>query len=111
MNRRPRAAPPFTLQSPRSPIGVCMGGLRGSPLAVVLGDLELVQALGRAGVRSVAVGPADSKVRHSRYVVAGVDAPTPGELEPDDGALVERLLAFAAAQPQPPIVYCDSDEA
>jgi D-aspartate ligase len=88
-----------------------MGGMRGSPLAVVLGDLELVHALGRAGVRSVAVGPPESKLRHSRYVADGVDAPSPGQLEPDDGELVERLLAFAAAQPQPPVVFCDSDEA
>ena len=88
-----------------------MGGLSRSPLAVVLGDLELVQALGRAGIRSVAVGPPDSKVRHSRYVVDGIDGPGLAGLEPENDALVERLLAFAATQPRPPIAFCDSDEA
>jgi predicted ATP-grasp superfamily ATP-dependent carboligase len=37
-------------------------------LAVVLGRIDVVRALGRAGVRSLVVGDRDDPIRHSRFV-------------------------------------------
>jgi D-aspartate ligase len=96
---------------PARPYPDTVGGMRGYPLAVVMGDLELVQALGRAGIRSVVVGPPDSRIRHSRYVVDAIDAPRWRHLDPGDDTLIERLLDLAARQDKPPVVYYDSDEA
>jgi D-aspartate ligase len=39
-----------------------------SRLAVVLGRIDLVRALGRAGIRSVVVGDRDDPIRYSRFV-------------------------------------------
>jgi D-aspartate ligase len=76
------------------------------PAACVLGDGDLVRALGLAGIRSVLVAPADEPARFSRFVVGVVpwaDHWTEAE------TLVERLIAFGRAQPQPPILFFQSD--
>jgi predicted ATP-grasp superfamily ATP-dependent carboligase len=79
--------------------------------ALVFGDLELIQALGRAAIASVSVSPPGSKVRMSRFVRHALDAPPTGLIDPADRALVDALLGFARSVPSPPVVFCDSDEA
>jgi predicted ATP-grasp superfamily ATP-dependent carboligase len=68
----------------------------------VLGDIELVRALGAAGISSaVAAGPHDP-IRFSRHVVA--------TLEPDRGSRLDALLEFGSREAPPPVLYFDSDE-
>ncbi|MDP9385837.1 MAG: ATP-grasp domain-containing protein [Actinomycetota bacterium] len=70
-------------------------------LACVVGGVEVVRALGAAGIRSVVVGPPDAPARLSRFAAAGID------LGP--GALVDALVAHARAQAEPPVLLFDSD--
>ena len=79
--------------------------------ALVFGELELIQALGRAGIAAVSVSSPDSKVRRSRFVHHSLDAPPTRLIDPGDDALVEALLEFAHSSPAPPVVFCDSDQA
>jgi predicted ATP-grasp superfamily ATP-dependent carboligase len=78
---------------------------------LVLGSLELIQALGRAAIPCVSVSAPDSKVRLSRYVQHALDAPPTALIDPADRGLVEAMLSFARAHPKRPLVFCDSDEA
>lgn len=75
-------------------------------LACVLGDIDLVAALGRGGVKSVVVVPRSDPARFSRHAV--------GRLEPVDHwrqpeLLVERLVAWAVRQTLPPVLYYQTD--
>jgi D-aspartate ligase len=79
--------------------------------AVVFGDLELIQTLGRARIRCVAVSTRDSKVRRSRFVRGGIDAPRTDLIDPGDRVLLDALLEFARSSSAAPVAYCDSDEA
>lgn len=79
--------------------------MRERALAVVLGDLDLVSALGMAGVRCVAVAPRRDPVRHSRFVVGAIDPDETG----DPARLVDRLLHLAEAQVTPPVLFYQSD--
>lgn len=80
--------------------------MRRHPLAVVLGDLDLVSALGMAGIRCIAVAPPEDLVRHSRFVVGSIE---PGD-RADSAQLVDRLMRFAHSQPYRPILFYQSDE-
>ena len=75
-------------------------------LAGVLGEIDLVTALGLAGVRSAVVAKRGTPAWYSRYVVARIEWADPA-LAPE--TLVERLLAFASCQPEAPVLYFDSD--
>jgi D-aspartate ligase len=80
----------------------------GSPLACVLGQhrIELFHALGKAGVRCAAVTPPNDSARSSRYVstsIDWVDHWTQQEM------LLSRLENFADAQPDPPVLFYQSD--
>jgi D-aspartate ligase len=82
------------------------GDRRPGHLACVLGDIDLVAALGKGGVRSVVVAPPNDPARFSRHVV--------GRLEPGDHwrqpeTLVERLVTWAARQALPPVLYYQTD--
>jgi D-aspartate ligase len=77
----------------------------------VFGDLELVHALGRAGIACVSFSPPDSKVRMSRFVRRALDAPPPGLIDPADRALADAMLDVARTSPAPPVVFWDSDQA
>jgi D-aspartate ligase len=66
-------------------------------LAVVLGRIDLVRALGRGGIASVVVGDPDDPIRHSRHVTAVI---------PRDG-----LLEHARAAGERPPLFYDSDAA
>lgn len=84
-----------------------MAGPRNSgPLACVLGDVDLVRALGLAGVRSVVVAEVGQPARYSRSTVAALDRFDPAR---DPDRALESLLAFGAAQPEPPVLFYDAD--
>ena len=72
----------------------------------VLGDVDLVRALGLAGIRSAVMTRAGSPSRYSRStasVLEHVDARSSPELR------VERLLDFADDQPEQPVLFYDGD--
>jgi D-aspartate ligase len=74
--------------------------------ACVIGDVDIVVALGLAGIRSIVVAKEGNPSRYSRYAEARVEWADPW-LAPE--ALVDRLLAAAATQPGPPVLYFDGD--
>src|SRR4051812_31663819 len=63
----------------------------------------MVRALALAGLRCVLVSAREDVARHSRHVVATID-----EDRPD---LVEALLDHAAAAPEPPVLFVQTDAA
>jgi D-aspartate ligase len=75
-----------------------------SALALVMGDVDLVRALGLAGIPSAFAGAPDAPARFSRHV----DALLPWT---DDDRAVEALLRFAQEQPEPPVLYPQTDAA
>ena len=82
-----------------------MGDAR-RPLACVIGEIDLVRALGLAGVRSAVVGQPGNPACYSRFtdrVVPWVDPWT----RPDE--LVARLLAFASGESSPLSLFYDGD--
>lgn len=77
-----------------------------TPLACVLGGMDLVAPLGRAGIRCAVAIPADNPSRWSRHVVDRLD-PLNEWTEP--AAYVERLLAWAGRQDARPVLYHCTD--
>jgi D-aspartate ligase len=78
------------------------------PLACVLAHsrIDVIAALGRAGIRCVAVTPPGDAARHSRHVVAAfdwVDSWTRHE------ELAQKLVAFARRQPTKPVLFYGAD--
>ena len=81
-------------------------GRRPLITSCVLGDIDLVRALGLAGIRSAVMTRAGSPSRYSRStacVLEHVDARSSPELR------VERLLDFAGEQLEPPVLFYDGD--
>lgn len=74
--------------------------------AFVLGDADLVYALGHAGIRSVVVAPAHDAARHSRHV-AGAVPWVDHWRSPEE--LVRRLVDAARERPEPPVLCFQSD--
>ncbi|MGH7530646.1 MAG: GNAT family N-acetyltransferase [Gemmatimonadales bacterium] len=74
--------------------------------ALVLGDIDLVRALGLAGVRSAVLAPPHSPARYSRHVRAALPWHDAWE-RPEE--LVESLVAFGQAQPEPPALFYQED--
>ena len=66
------------------------------------GGIELVRALGSAGIRPTVVAPSDSPARWSRYTADGID---PGD-RPIEDVLAEAGAGFAA----PAVLYFDADD-
>jgi D-aspartate ligase len=82
------------------------GGRDADALACVLGDVDLVRALGLGGIACVPVVAHCDPARYSRHAV--------GAIEPLDhwtqrGELVERLVAWAGEQPRRPVLYFQTD--
>jgi predicted ATP-grasp superfamily ATP-dependent carboligase len=74
--------------------------------AYVLGDVDLVAALGAAGIPCVPVVHAGDAAAFSRFAVACLRRPDP----PDDGrALVDRLLQWAGREAERPVLYYGND--
>lgn len=87
---------------------------RSGPVACVIGDLELIRPLGKAGVRCAVVASAGKVSRYSRFTRAVVPC---ADAEFSDQAaeklvekLVERLVQFTRAQPEPPVLFYQEDE-
>ena len=76
------------------------------PLACVVGAIDLVRALGIAGIRSAVVSPPGDFARFSRHTRVRIDS-ADASREPE--VLVERLLRFGEEQSSPPILYYDGD--
>ena len=76
------------------------------PLACVLGGMDLVRALGLAGIRSAVVAPPGDFPRFSRHAKVVIDA-VDASSRPTE--LVESLLRFARTQPSKPVLFYDGD--
>jgi D-aspartate ligase len=77
-----------------------------APLALVMGDVDMVRALGVAGIASAFFGFEDDAGRLSRHV--RVSLPWIDQWERQD-EIVEALLRFARAQPQLPVLFPQTD--
>lgn len=81
-------------------------------MAVVMGDVDMVRALGLAGIDSAFVGIPDATARFSRHVRAVLPAIDGWERERErQDELLRALLAFARSQPEPPVLYPQTDAA
>ncbi len=78
----------------------------GRPIACVLGEIDLIRALALAGIRSAVIARRSYPARYSRAAVPAFEFIDPWK-EPD--VLVERLLQFGRAQPEPPVFFYDGD--
>ena len=75
-------------------------------LACVMGDMDLVRPLTLAGIPCSAVGPPGAPVHYSLFTkrtVKGVDQWA------QDDELIERLVRFASEEPQPPVLFFQTD--
>lgn len=71
--------------------------------AVVVGDMDLVRAVGLAGMRPTLAAPADEPGRYSRFVSGWIDATR--------ADLVDALVAHADESPEPPLLFLQTDRA
>lgn len=76
------------------------------PPACVIGEIDLVRALGLAGIRSVVVSPPGDFTRYSRFTRGSIDR-VDAQQHPTE--LVERLLAWSRGQPEKPVLYYNGD--
>jgi D-aspartate ligase len=76
------------------------------PPACVLGDVDLVRALGRARIPSTVLAPPGAPVRYSRHTRAVFPWHNAWE-NPED--LVNSLVRFGQAQPEPPVLFYQED--
>jgi D-aspartate ligase len=76
------------------------------PLACVIGCIDVVRALGLAGVRCAVVAGPGSPTRYSRYTTHVVDYVDPWK-HPEE--LVARLIGFGSGQPEKPVLYYSTD--
>lgn len=80
--------------------------MAAGPLALVMGDVDVVRALGLAGVPCAYFGPEEDAARLSRHVRAQLPWLDPWERQDE---LVGALLAFARRQPQAPVLFPQTD--
>ena len=76
------------------------------PIACVLGDTDLVRPLGLAGIRVATVTRPDSPKAYSRFVEERIEWADNWQ---DPEGLLANLLAFAATQPEPPVLMYQYD--
>jgi D-aspartate ligase len=81
---------------------------RAAPLAVVMGDVDLVRALGLAGIPVAFFGPPDAPARYSRHVRAVLPWIDPWRCQDQ---LLAALLNFGRSQHETPILYPQTDAA
>ena len=79
---------------------------RTGPIACVLGDVDLVRALGLAGIASVVLTEPGNPARYSRSAITALDK-VDSASAPE--AAVEQLLGVARTQSQAPILFYDGD--
>lgn len=75
------------------------------PLACVLGDMDLVRPLGKAGIRCAVVGAPGDSVGYSRFVKVHVDT-SGSETETE---LLDALLRWARRAAREPVLFFESD--
>jgi D-aspartate ligase len=81
-------------------------------MAVVMGDVDMVRALGLAGIDSAFFGIPDATARFSRHVRTVLSPIEDWERDPErEQQVVQALLRFASAQPDPPVLYPQTDAA
>lgn len=78
------------------------------PLAVVIGDMDLVRPLGLANIPVVAAGPTGTETRWSRHTCGGIDLP---DLWTEPEGTVQALIAFAERQLSRPVLFYQKDPA
>jgi predicted ATP-grasp superfamily ATP-dependent carboligase len=78
----------------------------GDPLAVVMGDIDLVRPLALAGIPCAVFAPASDPVHRSRHVRERVPWANPWEHEQ---AAAEALLTFGRESDRPPVLLPQSD--
>ena len=76
------------------------------PPATVLGDIDLVRALGLARIPSTVLAPPGAPVRYSRHTRAMFPWHNAWE-NPEQ--LVDALVRFGQAQPEPPVLFYQED--
>jgi D-aspartate ligase len=81
-----------------------------SAMAVVMGDVDLVRALWLAGIGSAFFGIPDATARFSRHVRTILPAIEGWERDREADA-VEVLVGFARSQPEPLVLYPQTDPA
>ena len=74
-----------------------MAAASAAPLALVMGDVDMVRALGIAGIQSAFFGFADDSARFSRHVRASLPWIDQWERQQE---LVRALLELARSQPR-----------
>jgi predicted ATP-grasp superfamily ATP-dependent carboligase len=79
---------------------------RPGPLACVVGEIDVVRALGLAGIPCAVVSPPGDFTRYSRHRRVSLDRV---DVWRRPGEMVERLVAFGRAQPERPVLYYDGD--
>jgi D-aspartate ligase len=83
-------------------------GMFQDALALVMGDVDLVRALGLAGISCAVFGQHDDAARYSRHVRTVLPWHEHRQREDE---LVAALLRFGRAQPAPPVLYPQTDAA
>jgi predicted ATP-grasp superfamily ATP-dependent carboligase len=78
----------------------------GRPPACVLGDIDLVRALGLARIPSHVLAPPGAPVRYSRHTRSVLPWQNAWE-RPEE--LVDALVRFGQAQPEPPVLFYQED--
>jgi D-aspartate ligase len=76
------------------------------PLACVIGEIDLVHALGLAGIFSVVVSPPGDFTRYSKFTRDSIDR-VDALRNPEE--LAERLLEWSRRQPSKPVLYYNGD--
>jgi predicted ATP-grasp superfamily ATP-dependent carboligase len=71
-----------------------------------MGDVDLVRPLGLAGIPCVVAASPGNPARFSRYTVATLDY---ADAWTEPSTLLEILLQFGRQQPEPPVLYYETD--
>jgi D-aspartate ligase len=74
--------------------------------ACVMGDMNLVRPLGLAGITCVVAGPPGDPVFHSRFICKEHSWE---DTKPLAEHRVDALVRYGAAQPEPPVLFYQSD--
>jgi D-aspartate ligase len=95
-----RSAPATVPQSPGTVVAM------RSALACVMGDMDLLRPIALAGIGCAVVSRPGSPSLYSRYAQSRL-----GRDDFSDGgaALVEELVRFGEAQPEPPVLFYEED--
>jgi D-aspartate ligase len=82
------------------------GASSSKALACVMGSMELVRPLGLAGIRCAVVTRAGSASRYSRFTETALSWE---DFSEDVEKLVDALVRFGAALPEPPVLFYEED--